>query len=58
MTDRVISCDIDYSVFFNGDNTLVEEDDDNKLFGDDWEWVKFTCIDDHDDAPGPPLSDC
>ena len=43
--------------FANGDDTVVEEDDDHNFFGDDWEWDQWYPIGNDDDVPRPPMND-
>ena len=58
LRDEVSNCDTEDSTFLNEDDSVVEEENGNKLFGDDWEWGQWTAIgDDDDDIPGPPMND-
>ena len=57
LSDEDWKFDMEDSSFVNGDDTRVEEDDDNNLLGNDWEWYQWNVIGDDDGVPGPPMND-
>ena len=52
-----INCDMQDSEFMNGDDTGVEDDDDNNFLGENWEWDQWAPIVDDYDVPIPPMND-
>ena len=48
--------DMEDSAFLNGDDTVVEEGNDNIFFSDDWKLYHWTPIGDDNYVPGPPMN--
>ena len=57
LSDEGNNCDIEYITFADGDDTVVEEDDNHNFFGDDLEWDQWYPIGNDDDVPRPPMND-